>query len=117
MWAMKANREEIDASQRCLEARILLSYINVVGFVWDPRKAGANLKKHGVSFEEAATAFDDDLGAYYPDSLYEDRFILIGYSRVQRLLYVVHAEVQQEVIRIISARKATKHEKTRYEND
>ena len=88
-----------------------------VRFVWDARKAAANLKKHRVSFEEASTAFADELGAYYPDSLHEDRFILIGYSRQQRLLYVVHAEVTPDAIRIISARKATKHEKTRYEND
>lgn len=88
-----------------------------VRFVWDRRKAATNLKKHGVSFEEASTAFDDELGAYYPDSLHDDRFILIGYSRKQRLLYVVHAQVTRDAIRIISARKATKHEKTRYEND
>jgi uncharacterized DUF497 family protein len=88
-----------------------------VRFVWDARKAAANLKKHGVSFEEASTAFEDELGAYYPDQLHDDRFILIGYSRLQRLLYVVHAEVQMDSIRIISARKATRHEKTRYEND
>jgi uncharacterized DUF497 family protein len=88
-----------------------------VRFTWDARKAAANLKKHGVSFEEASTAFEDELGAYYPDTLHEDRFILIGYSRRQRMLYVVHAEVQPEAIRIISARKATKHEKARYEND
>jgi len=88
-----------------------------VRFVWDPRKGAANLRKHGVSFEEASTAFEDELGAYYPDMLHDDRFILIGYSRRQRLLYVVHAEVQLEAIRIISARKATRHEKARYEND
>jgi hypothetical protein len=88
-----------------------------VRFTWDARKAAANLRKHGVSFDEASTAFDDELGAYYSDSLHEDRFILIGYSRRQRLLYVVHAEVGREAIRIISARKATKHEKARYEND
>lgn len=86
-------------------------------FTWDARKAASNLKKHGVSFEEAATAFEDKLGAYYPDSLHEDRLILIGYSRQQRLLYVVHAAVQQDVIRIISARRATSHEKAHYEND
>jgi uncharacterized DUF497 family protein len=80
-------------------------------------KAAANLKKHGVSFEEASTAFDDKLGAYHPDRLHEDRFILIGYSRLRRLLYVIHAEVEVDAIRIISARKATRHEKTRYEND
>lgn len=43
-------------------------------FVWDRRKATANLRKHGVSFEEAASAFDDELGAYYPDTLHADRF-------------------------------------------
>jgi uncharacterized DUF497 family protein len=85
--------------------------------VWDDRKASANFKKHGVSFDEASSAFEDKLGAYYPDTLHEDRFILIGYSRRQRLLYVVHAEVEADAIRIISARKATKHEKARYEND
>ena len=86
-------------------------------FTWDSRKAAANLKKHGVSFPEAATAFEDPLGAYYPDTLDDDRLILVGYSRQQRLLYVVHAEVQREVIRIISARRATSHEKTHYETD
>jgi hypothetical protein len=88
-----------------------------VRFVWDARKAAANLKKHGISFDEASSAFDDRLGAYYPDTLHEDRFILIGYSRQRRLLYVVHAEIEVDAIRIISARKATKHEKARYEND
>lgn len=86
-------------------------------FEWDAKKAAANLKKHHVSFEEAQTAFDDELGAYYPDTLHEARFILIGYSKARRLLYVVHAEVTVSTIRIISARKATKHEKARYEDD
>jgi uncharacterized protein len=88
-----------------------------VQFVWHARKAAANLKKHGVAFEEASTAFEDKLAAYYPDALHDDRFILIGYSRRQRLLYVIYAEVEADAIRIISARKATKHEKARYEND
>ncbi len=86
-------------------------------FEWDARKAKSNLARHGVSFEEAATAFDDKLGAYFPDSLHDTRFILIGYSSKHRLLYVVHAEVDDDTIRIISARKATKHEKAHYEND
>lgn len=86
-------------------------------FEWDARKAAANRKKHGVSFDEAATAFDDELGAYYPDAAFPERFILLGFSRVQRLLYVVYAEVEADAIRIISARKATKHEQARYEND
>lgn len=95
-------------------------YCNTIGFVrfeWDPKKASANLRKHGVSFDEAQTAFDDNLGAYYPDTLHEARFILIGYSRRRRLLYVVHAEVTADSIRIISARKATQHEKAHYEDD
>jgi len=50
------------------------------------------------------------------DCLHDDRFILIGYSKRQRLLYVVHAEVTPDAIRIISARKATRHERTRYES-
>lgn len=96
-----------------------LLYYNscVMRFEWDPRKAASNVKTHGVSFEEAQSAFDDEHGAYYPDALHADRFILIGYSRRRRLLYVVHAEVAIDFIRIISARKATKHEKAHYEND
>lgn len=86
-------------------------------FEWDPRKASRNLEKHGVSFAEAETAFADELGAYYPDTLHETRFILIGYSTQSRLLYVVHAEVSADAIRIISARKATKREKAHYESD
>lgn len=86
-------------------------------FDWDPGRAAANLKEHGVSFEEAATAFDDPLGAYYPDSLHDDRFVLIGCSEEHRLPYVVHAEVDQNTIRLISARKATKNERAHYEND
>lgn len=70
-----------------------------------------------MSFPEAVTAFDDELGAYYPDTLHENRFILIGQSRRHRLLFVVHAEVRQDVIRIISARRATSHEQAHYEND
>jgi uncharacterized protein len=88
-----------------------------VQFEWDEAKARANKRKHGVAFEEAQTAFDDELGAYYPDSLHEARFILIGYSRLHRLLYVVHAEVGEDAIHIISARKATKSERVHYEND
>jgi uncharacterized DUF497 family protein len=88
-----------------------------VRFTWDARKAAANARKHGVSFEEAATAFDDDLAAFYPDALHPSRFILIGQSQRGRLLYVVHAEVLQDAIRIISARRATAHERARYESD
>ena len=105
------------AGHREVAARNLLSYIIAVRFIWDRRKAAANLRKHAVSFAEASSAFDDALGAYYPDRLHDDRFILIGYSSRERLRYVVHAEVRSDAIRIISARKATRHEKTRYESD
>jgi uncharacterized DUF497 family protein len=88
-----------------------------VQFVWNERKAAANLKKHGVSFEDASTAFEDALAAFYPDALHAERFILIGVSKRQGLLYVVHAEVGTDAIRIISARRATTHERVRYEND
>lgn len=91
--------------------------IHRVRFDWSPRKAALNLKKHGVAFEEAVTAFDDELGAYYPDALHEGRFILIGYSHRMRLRYVVYAEATVDAIRIISARKATKREKAHYKND
>ncbi len=94
-----------------------MSYIIRVRFQWDRRKAATNLKKHGVTFEEAETAFADELGAYYPDRDDSTRLILIGRSSKQRVLYVVHAEVTLDAIRIISARKATKHEKARYESD
>lgn len=86
-------------------------------FDWDAKKAKSNLAKHGVSFDEAATAFDDVSGAYYPDALHAERFILIGFSARHRLLFVVHAEVDDDTIRIISARKATKNERKHYEED
>jgi uncharacterized protein len=86
-------------------------------FDWDAAKAASNVAKHGVSFEEAQTAFADKLAAYYPDKLHAERFVLIGYSKRRRLPYVVHAEVTEDAIRIISARKATKREKAHYEND
>jgi hypothetical protein len=92
-------------------------YNSFVRFTWDRRKAASNLAKHGVAFDQAETAFDDELGAYYPDAQHEARFLLIGMSRRLRLLFVVHAEVRADAIRIISARKATKNEKKHYEDD
>lgn len=84
---------------------------------WDPRKAKSNIKKHGVSFEEAATALSDPLAATGADpdhSIREDRFITFGVSEMNRLLVVSHTE-ERERIRIISARKATKGERKLYE--
>ena len=86
-------------------------------YAWDARKASANLRKHGVSFEEAATVFLDP-GAwtfYDPDhSESEERFITIGISANQRLLFVSHADHDQETVRIISARKVTAREEEDY---
>ena len=89
-------------------------------FTWDPRKAAANLRKHGISFEEAATAFGDPLSVTIPDPLHsqsEERFILIGRSERSRLVVVVHLEVTDTVIRLISARPATRRERQTYEEE
>jgi len=88
-------------------------------FEWDPNKARRNLEIHGVSFDEASTAFKDTLSLTIRDPLHsneEDRFILIGNSVRNRLLVVIHTE-RGENVRIISARKATKKERKQYEEN
>jgi uncharacterized DUF497 family protein len=95
----------------------MMEYYSIVELEWDPRKAAANKRKHGVSFEEAATSFEDEYARFYPDLDHEDRFVLIGSSRRHRLVYTVHAEVDQDRIRIISARLATRPERKRYEEE
>ena len=88
-------------------------------FEWDAEKASINQKKHGVTFEEAQTVFGDydSLRIFDPDhSEDEDRFILLGMSAVLRILVVCHCyRENDEKIRIISARKATKKESAAYE--
>ena len=86
-------------------------------FEWDPKKAKQNLTKHGVSFDEAVTAFYDPLSATFDDpdhSENEQRYITIGFSSQGRLLVVAHAE-RGGNIRIISARCATAHERKKHE--
>ena len=89
-----------------------------IQFEWDSAKASANLRKHGVAFEEAETVFSDDLALLIDDpdhSDEEDRFVLLGLSAVPRILAVVHAyRSAPDTIRIISARKATKAERMIY---
>ena len=88
-------------------------------FGWDPKKAAANLRKHGVSFDEALTAFADPLSITVPDtehSATEERFLLVGLSKRGRLLVVAHAELSTQ-IRIINARPATRAERETYEED
>jgi uncharacterized DUF497 family protein len=90
-----------------------------VTFTWDPNKAAANLKKHGVDFREAATAFDDPLSTTFPDeehSSSEPRFVTVGMSARGQVLVVVHADAD-EGIRIISARETTRAERTFYEEE
>jgi len=87
-------------------------------FEWDPEKAAANLRKHGVSFSDAATVFGDPLSHTFfdPDhSATEDRCITVGVSRSGTLLVVAHTE-RGERVRIISARKPTRTERSYHEN-
>jgi uncharacterized DUF497 family protein len=88
-----------------------------IEFEWDPNKAARNLQKHGVSFEEAATVFRDDLSitATDPDhSAEEERYITVGLSGHNRLLMVSHTE-RGDSVRIISARELTPRERKQYE--
>jgi uncharacterized protein len=87
-------------------------------FEWDARKAAQNLVKHGVSFDEASTVFGDLLAGTILDPRHssdEPRFVTIGLSTSQRLIVVAHAE-RDDRIRIISARRATRREKRKYES-
>ena len=88
-------------------------------FEWDTDKAASNIKKHGVSFEEAKSVFYDQLARLIPDpdsSEGEERFILLGKSSYMKTLVVCHCYRDSEnKIRIISARKANKHESKQYE--
>ena len=88
-------------------------------FEWDETKAASNLKKHLVSFEEAATVFRNPLAAIFSDGIHstgEYREIIVGHSQRNRLLFVAFAE-REEQIRIISARLATQEERKRYERN
>ncbi|MEI6593117.1 MAG: BrnT family toxin [Holophagaceae bacterium] len=90
----------------------------MIRFEWSAPKATANLKKHGVSFEEAQTVFHDEFAIQFYDenhSIAEDRFILLGMSASARILVVCHCERSSgDIIRIISARRATKRESAFY---
>lgn len=91
--------------------------MNEIRFEWDKLKALANKRKHGVSFEEAQTVFYDDNAVLFDDpdhSQSEDRFIMLGMSHKLRVLVVSHCERHGNVIRIISSRKAARHEAQYY---
>jgi uncharacterized DUF497 family protein len=85
-------------------------------FEWDDRKAALNLKKHGVSFEEALTALADPTALTVPDLVDPDRSITIGASALSRVLFVVHTENRRRGrVRLISARKASTAQRKKYE--
>ena len=85
-------------------------------FTWDEDKARSNLRKHGVSFEEAVTVFADPLALIVEDVHHAERSLIVGVSSSGGLLVTVFAERREDEIRIISARVATKHERRRYES-
>lgn len=87
-------------------------------FEWDKKKAAGNLRKHGISFEEASTVFYDPLSATFADpdhSIGESRLITVGLSARHRLIVVSYVE-RGKHLRIISARPATVHERKRHES-
>ncbi len=89
-------------------------------FEWDNEKAGQNEQKHEVTFEEAATVFGDPLSLTIPDashSLDEERFVTLGLSSNERLIVVIHLDMGDEAIRLISARPATRKERKSYEQE
>jgi uncharacterized DUF497 family protein len=85
-------------------------------FEWDVSKARANIRKHGVTFMEAARAFLDPFAVDLADATHPERLILLGMTMPERLLYVVYTErTSSGRLRIISARRATRHEQKNYE--
>ena len=90
-----------------------------VEFTWDPGKARSNERKHGIDFEEAVTVFVDENALLIPDpnhSFEEERFLILGMSFKLRILMVCHCyKKKHEIVRIISARKASRVERRQYE--
>jgi uncharacterized DUF497 family protein len=82
---------------------------------WDGDKADQNARKHGITFEEAATVFSDPLGLIIEDERHPENARIIGESLAARILLVVFIERHHDVVRLISARRATRHERRRYE--
>lgn len=97
---------------------VIISKEGCIDFDWDAEKAAINIAKHGVSFEDAATVFDDKYARMIDDpdhSDFEDRFVIVGFDAKARLLTVCHCyRGSNDVIRLISARRATKNEAKGY---
>ena len=90
-------------------------YTNFVRVVWDGRKAEQNARKHGVTFEEAASVFSDPLALVIEDEGHPENARIVGESVASRILLVVFVEGGRDVLRVISARRATRQERRRYE--
>lgn len=89
-------------------------------FEWDPAKAASNIRKHGVSFDEAVTVFRDPLAFIFDDTTHseqEHREIIIGMSPLRRMILVCFVERLEDIVRIISARPATRQEIKDYEEN
>ena len=89
-------------------------------FEWDPEKAASNIRKHGISFDEAVTVFKDPLAFIFDDithSEHEHREIIIGASTLRRMILVCFVERLESIVRIISARPATRQEIKDYEEN
>jgi uncharacterized protein len=89
-------------------------------FSWDPRKADTNFRKHGIAFDEAITVFNDPLALIFDDIAHSDdehREIIIGFSALSRLVLVCFVERDEDTIRLISTRRATKDEIKDYEKN
>ncbi len=91
-------------------------YTTGVRFEWDPRQAKANLRTHGMSFAEAVTVLEDDFALSREDpDVEERRFVTLGLSNIGNLLVMVYAYREPDIIRVISAWKASKSQRRRYE--
>lgn len=110
----KVGPAELENPSRCSYNVVMTN----TKFEWDAAKAAVNQKKHGISFDEAMTVFYDENAVIIRDpehSQGEERFVLLGMSSISRILVVIHCYRKKDrVIRIISARKATKKESTQY---
>lgn len=95
-----------------------MATVRVGDFEWDEGKAAVNEKKHGVSFQEAMTVFLDPLSLPLQDIAHSERLVLVGQSRLGRVLLIVFTErLPSGTLRIISARNATKRERRAYEEE
>jgi uncharacterized DUF497 family protein len=95
-----------------------VAIVRVGDFEWDEEKAKANLAKHGISFQEAMTVFLDELSVPLAEIAHPERLVIIGESRLGRVLLVVFTErLKSGTLRLISARRATKRERRAYEED